>query len=504
MLPARSNRLRRVRPALALGLMVFLGVMTAQAFTTALDPATAAEPRVPVATTFTVKDGDTGAALAGVTVVITDGAGSQVGQGISDAAGVVTLAGIEAGTPLTAYATEPAGYVAFPVASTASDAAPVVVPLYRSKAQWTTWGMTNERLRVGPAVGLPSGGPRWAFDAGNMLEFPPTVAYGMVISASYHGFINFHRTDGSGVPVHQVYAGKFANQGTVTTWVEGSGPTAKRVARVYFAGLNGKVWCLDAFTGAEIWTRDSATTRGVTRAFKSFEASPLIVGEKLYVATRYNKNGSKAGLWALDRRTGNPLWYKQLGTRASSKIGASPAFAGGRLFVATYDGIVYALNPSNGRILWKSKVGGSLYSTPTVSGKRLFIGNKTTKMLTCLSTAKGKRLWQTKLGNPVYSSPAVWNGKVFAGSGKRVFAVKASNGRIVWKKSTAGKVLGSGSVLRGVVYFADFSGRTRGYSGRNGKVVWQFDDGRYSPITASAGTIMLTGRRHIYAFTPGP
>ncbi len=462
-----------------------------------------AGPRATVNTTFVVTDGDTSATLAGVTVVFTNAAGSQLAQEVTDASGLVTLSGIEAGTTVTASATAPSGYEAFPVTAAATDTRQIPVHLYRSKSQWTTWGMSRSRLRVGPSVGLPSGSPLWTFDSGNLLEYPPCVAYGMVISGSYHGFINFLRADGT--LVNQIYTGsKFANQGTVTSWVEGSGTTARRVARAYFADLDGKIWCLDAFTGQEVWTLTSGRVGSTTRAFKSFEATPLVVNETLYVATRFNKKGSKAGLWALNRRTGAVLWYRQLGLKSSSKIAASPSYGDGKVFAATYDGIVYAVRPSNGRILWKSRLGGSVYSSPAVSGKRLFIGNKTTKALVCLSTRNGKVLWKKKLGNPVYSSPAVWNGKVYVGSGKRVFAVKAKNGAVVWKRSTTAKVLGSASVLRGVVYFSDFSGSTHGYNAKTGKTVWQFDDGRYSPITASGGLIVLTGTRTLYAFAPAP
>jgi outer membrane protein assembly factor BamB len=480
-----------------------LAAALAGAVSQSADAAASVAERAPVNAAFVVRDGDTAAPLSGVPVVFADQAGGQLGQGTSDAAGLVTLAGIEAGTQVTAYATAPAGYAAFPVTATATDTVQTPVSLYRSKTQWATWGMTNDRLRVGPSVGLPAGAPLWSFDAGNLLEFPPCVAYGMVMSGSYHGYINIQRTDGT--LVKQIYTGsKFANQCAVTTWVEGSGPSATRVARVYFADLHGKIWCLDAFTGAEVWTKTAGKTGGKTRAFKSFEASPLIVGEKLYVATRYNKNGSKAGLWALNRRNGNAYWYRQLGTKSSSKIAASPTYASGKVYAATYDGIVYALSPSSGKVLWKSKLGGSLYSTPTVSGSRLFIGNKTTKVLSCLSTKNGKLLWKTKLKNPVYSSPAVWSGKVYVGSGKRVFALKTASGKIVWKRSTTGKVLGSGSVLRGVVYFSDFSGRTTAYNAKTGKTMWKYDDGRYTPITATSGLIVLCGQRTIYAFAPGP
>lgn len=429
----------------------------------------------------------------------------------SNASGLISFSGVDAGM-VTVSARQTGRYVAFPFDVVAQGAAasgkPVDVPLYREDQQWLAWGRGNDRRRVGPAAGKPRGKWLWNTDPGNNMEFPPSLAYGLVVYGSYHGYLCADY-QANGKSAWRVYPGdkwgrisKFANQVAVSSWVDKSG---KRVARVFYADLTGIVGCRDLFTGREVWEivkGKGPGTAGRQLAFRSIEASPLVQGNTLYFCTRYNNGGSRCGLWALDRDTGRVRWFRKLARTSRSKIGASPAYAGGRLFVATYDGYVYALRASNGKVLWRKKLGGQFYSTPAVYGSRLFVGNKSNGRVYCLNTRNGRTLWRSaRIGPSVHGSPAVDGGKVFIGSGRRFYALRVSNGKTVWRKSTRQRVWGSASVLKGVVYYSDF-GHTYARSGRSGKLVWKTNYGRYSPVTATRHLIVVCDRKSFYAYLP--
>jgi len=373
--------------------------------------------------------------------------------------------------------------------------------------QWLSWGRGNDRLRVGPAAGIPKGGRIWRIKVENNVEFPPSLAFGMVVYGSYHGFLRANDQK-TGNMLWQQYPGndykifsKFANQVAISSWVE----NGTQVARVFYADLNGIVGARDLFTGATVWQIRSAEgrgTRGMTLPFRSVESSPLVQGETLYFFTRYTARGSKAGAWALDRRTGAVRWFRKLGRGSSTKIGSSPAYKSGRLFAATYDGMVYALRASSGKILWSRYIGGQFYSTPAVSGSRLYIGNKSNGRMYCLSATSGKLLWATgRLGPSVHASPAVYGGRVFVGAGKRFYALKASNGRVAWQYATPRRIYGSASILRGVVYYS-VAGHTYARTTSSGKLVWQVNVGRYSPVTATRDLIVVCGRKTIDGYRP--
>jgi|GEM_PF-1254017 len=505
----------------------------------------------PVDLRFRTIDGDSGAAMPGVRVAVTieTWEGERQTAARSDDDGLLVLDGVPREATVTVTPRTPSGYAGFPVEVDVATAGggsaevaavvdaivamaevavaddetaagggelqlgapqePVAVPLYREKQQWTSWGRNDGRLRVGPDAGRPKGDPLWAHDAKYNLEFPPSLAYGMVFYGTYRGFVYAHRqSDGELVwkhhPGNQRRDSKFANQVAVSSWMEGSGADRRRVARVYYANLDGVVGALDAFSGEPVWRRVSGRgpgTEGRTLVFQSFESSPLVVGETVYVASRYHNVDSEAGLWALDRRTGAVRWFRKLGSTAQSKITSSPSYARGKVFIASYDGTVFAVDAKSGEMVWQSWLGGEFYSTPTVAGDRLYIGNKANGMLYCLSTSDGRLLWNSPLGTSVYGSPALWGGMLYVGTVNQFMAVSAGTGAVVWRVPTAERVLGSATVLDGVVYFSDL-GSTYAHDARTGEQVWKWKAGRYSPVTATRHLIMVTGRTRIWAFEP--
>lgn len=447
---------------------------------------------------LTVRDAATGEAIASLGPTGTDG--------------IATLTEVDDALRLTVTATAPDGYVTFPVAVNAWRAAgrTIDVPLYRSSQQWLTWGKGLDRRRVGPAAGKPKGDPLWTIDPGNSMEFPPSVAYGTVAYGSYRGILCVNDLATGklrwrrhlGAPYGT--SSRFANQVAVGTWKKDG---AQR-AFVYYAVLTGIVGCRDLMTGEPVWEIRGAQgpgTEGAYVPFQSIESSPLIVGDSVYFCTRYDAaKGSQAGLWALDKRTGEVRFFRRLARTGTSKIASSPAYRSGRVFVATYDGVVCAISRWTGRILWRKRLGGQFYSTPAVSGSRLFIGNKSNGSVYCLDTASGRTVWRTgRLGESVHSSPAVYGDKVFVGAGWRFYALRSTSGRVAWSRPTLWRMWGSASVLDGVVYYS-CPGRTYARDVDSGRAVSLpegiRDVGRYSPVTANRHVIVVTGARRFSAY----
>jgi outer membrane protein assembly factor BamB len=55
--------------------------------------------------------------------------------------------------------------------------------------------------------------------------------------------------------------------------------------------------------------------------------------------------------------------------------------------------------------------------------------------------------------------------------------------------------------MAGAVYFSTLAGKTYALDTRNGKVVWTFPDGRYTPLVADVDRTYIVGKNRIYAFT---
>ena len=54
-------------------------------------------------------------------------------------------------------------------------------------------------------------------------------------------------------------------------------------------------------------------------------------------------------------------------------------------------------------------------------------------------------------------------------------------------------------MIDGVVYFATLKERTYALDARNGKVLWTFEDGKYTPVVADPDRLYLVGLARVYA-----
>jgi alcohol dehydrogenase (cytochrome c) len=134
-----------------------------------------------------------------------------------------------------------------------------------------------------------------------------------------------------------------------------------------------------------------------------FEATPIAIDGILYVTGLYNN------AWAIDGKTGKPLWHyeRQLPTALRVCCGmANRGFAvhGGRLYMATLDAHVMALDLKTGKPVWDVplidyRLGYSSTAAPLVVKDKLIVGMAggefaTRGFLDAYSLTDGKRLWR--------------------------------------------------------------------------------------------------------------
>jgi outer membrane protein assembly factor BamB len=79
------------------------------------------------------------------------------------------------------------------------------------------------------------------------------------------------------------------------------------------------------------------------------------------------------------------------------------------------DSKVYCLSAADGLKVWEFKTGGSVSSSPAVSGEYVYVGNDENKIY-CLNTGNGEKVWSFQTEDFVESSPAVSEGYVYVGS----------------------------------------------------------------------------------------
>jgi len=141
----------------------------------------------------------------------------------------------------------------------------------------------------------------------------------------------------------------------------------------------------------------------------SFETSPIVVGGRMYVTTSNNDT-----VIALDARTGAPEWKFQpkLGftTFCCGPNNRGVAVEDGKVFVATLDGLLYALDAGTGEVVWQTtigepKAGFSETMAPLTWNGMVFIGSAGGEYgirgsVTAYSQADGKQVWRWWSTNP--------------------------------------------------------------------------------------------------------
>ncbi|MFO0998340.1 MAG: PQQ-binding-like beta-propeller repeat protein [Alphaproteobacteria bacterium] len=193
---------------------------------------------------------------------------------------------------------------------------------------------------------------------------------------------------------------------------------------------------------------------------------------------------------AYEAQSGRRLWRTNVlpEDAESDAIGGGIAFDDGTLYVTTGAAQVLALNPENGKILWRQVVTAPLRSGPTVANGRVFAVS-VDNQLHALDARDGNKLWThtgiaeiaSLLGG---SSPAVESGVVVAPfTSGEIVALRIENGRQVWQDTLIAvrrvdAVSGLADIRalpvmdRGRVYAISHSGRMAAIDLRSGSRVW--------------------------------
>jgi hypothetical protein len=130
---------------------------------------------------------------------------------------------------------------------------------------------------------------------------------------------------------------------------------------VYVGLVSGNVSCLNASTGAFVWSYK--TGGGV-------ESSPAVVGGLVFVGSGDRR------VYCLNAATGALVWNYTTGDSVLS----SPAVVGGLVYVGSYDDNVYCLNADNGALVWSYRTGGYVLSSPAVVDGVVYVGSEDGKI----------------------------------------------------------------------------------------------------------------------------
>jgi len=311
---------------------------------------------------------------------------------------------------------------------------------------------------------------QWIFTATSDVYSSPAVADGKLYIGASDG---------------RVYCLNAATGALIWSYKTGSDARSPAVAdgRVYVGSWDDKVYCLDAATGASLWNR---TTGGAV------VSSPAVTGGRVYVGSYDGK------VYCLNAATGASIWSYSTG----GQVWSSPAVVEGKVYVGSRNGSLYCLNAVAGTLSWSYATGGDVYSSPAVVAGRVYVGSDDSKVY-CVNASDGAHIWNCTTGDNVQSSPAVADGKVFVGSlDGRVYCLDAENGAFIWNYTT-GNVYSSPAVADGKV-FVGSPNKFYCLNAADGALIWSYATGNVysSPAVVDGVVYVASTSRTVYAFSP--
>ncbi|HKV58768.1 MAG TPA: PQQ-binding-like beta-propeller repeat protein, partial [Ktedonobacteraceae bacterium] len=308
---------------------------------------------------------------------------------------------------------------------------------------------------------------------------------------------------------------------TYTTPDLASSPVTIAGGVVYVAPQNSPIYALNATNGKLLWQTD-----------KHFGGSVVVVQNIVYA-----RNLDTGYLYALDASNGQILWQRQLGFPVAGLVVAE-----GSIYVtATIESpstptyaVLYALKASNGTEIWHTTFSNQfLVNTPQIVNGVLYTDssadNKSANppdrhsYVYAFDAKTGVMRWRSvEIKALVNVSPTVANNMVYVGSnvlgadGPAIYAFRASDGFLVWKKSVSHSVDSWLQVVNGVLYTVEGS-RTfvetpvLALNASNGAVLWshplaKYFEFEYRGCAISNGLLYITtldGLIHVLRTTDG-
>lgn len=237
--------------------------------------------------------------------------------------------------------------------------------------------------------------------------------------------------------------------------------------------------------------------------------APLYAYDKVFVASR------DGVVKALDPQEGDRVWKIELDDdQARLSGGLSAAY--GKVYVGSENGQVYALDEETGDIQWQIHIDGEILSKPLADNNLIMI-NTSEGELVALNPDNGEQVWSITVDEPNLSlrgdsSPAAVSGGVFWGTANgRLAAAISERGQLLWQQSI-GSPQGSTEIDRLVdvdsspiiigsdLFIVGINGNLTSIDLRSGKPRWKR---RYSSAidmaTDGSDLFLVTDKDHLVA-----
>ena len=308
------------------------------------------------------------------------------------------------------------------------------------------------------ALDRKTGQVRWSYDIGQdgdqtSFHGNPLVIADQIITG----------TDGSGIGhvySFEIATGKVRWKYPITKGVPNGiglpGDIVRLGDKLFGATFGDELVSLDVKSGKANWTFPSGYDGTAFR----WSQSPAVAADRVFFG------GISGAVYALDAQSGRVLWKRDLGSRVSTNL----SIAANDLYVGTADGFIRRLNAKTGEITAEMKLETTPVGWPTVTGDSLLLflnrggGAGGAQSLLSIDPALKQIRWrQPAASNWSVTRPFLWRSTVLAGSEEgEVKAFRVSDGVEQWRVNLKGTIRSFGSDEK-VLYIGTLAGTVTAY-----------------------------------------
>jgi outer membrane protein assembly factor BamB len=218
-------------------------------------------------------------------------------------------------------------------------------------------------------------------------------------------------------------------------------------------------------------------------------------GNRIYAASQDGK------IIAVDPDSGKQVWKSDL----DIELSAGPAVNEGLLAVATKDGELIVLDANSGAEQWRTFVGGETLANPLIKGDSVVVQTIDNRLV-AFAKYDGKQRWEIEQTMPVLtmrgaSSPLLVGSLVVAGfDNGRLAAVNIDTGDVEWDSMLAlptgrsdldrlSDIDGAIAVVGQDIYAAGYQGRIAAIAAESGQVLWQREISSHVGVAADWNSV---------------
>jgi outer membrane protein assembly factor BamB len=205
--------------------------------------------------------------------------------------------------------------------------------------------------------------------------------------------------------------------------------------------------------------------------------------------------------------------YVKWSYKAEGVTNLTPAADGERIYLPLTDGSIISVWLNDGRLSWRSEVGGVISASPVVDEKSVYVASESlpspkslypqaTGVLRALSRQSGLTSWMRTLPSPVRGVINVSANHLFASSADgRLYAIKKETGEITWLKYNSSPFSFLHSLEGETLYINDAAGDIIAIELVGGQTLWRYRTRKSlrAPVAVSAN-IVYTGTADGYVF----